>query len=218
MVTYSNGGKYAYFDGLRFCRDARTGYYLNSTIHKRLHRFVYERVNGDIPAGFQVHHKDHNKDNNEPENLELLTAKQHRRRHADEMTDDLRHKLKNNMIQKAIPAAAKWHKTELGHEWHKRHYEVASDALRARVSRICKQCGKPFDGILNDKNVYCSNACRSAHRREAGIDNEYRKCVVCGAMFSVNRYSGTKCCSRSCAARLRGQNLRDQKTAAETCV
>ena len=85
MVTYSQDKKYAYFNNLKFCKDEKTGYYLNSTMHKRLHRYVYEYVNGKIPEGLQIHHKDHDKGNNEPENLELLTKRQHVKRHSDEM-------------------------------------------------------------------------------------------------------------------------------------
>lgn len=203
MVSYSEDRKFAYFDGLRFCRDEKTGYYLNATIHKRLHRYVYEHVNGKIPAGYQIHHIDHDKGNNEPENLELLTSKQHSQRHSMEMTDELRQRLHDNMLNKAIPAAASWHGSEAGHEWHKRHYDEMNGALHATIKRICKQCGKSFEGIKNGRNAFCSNACNSAWRRASGVDNEDRKCPVCGTVFSVNKYAKTVCCSRSCVMRLR---------------
>lgn len=202
MVSYSENRKFAYFDGLRFCRDEKTGYYLNATIHKRLHRYVYERVNGKIPNGMQIHHIDHDKGNNEPENLELLTVRQHRQRHSEEMSDELREKLHANMLCKAIPAAASWHGSAEGHKWHKQHYEQMCAAMHVTVKRICKQCGRAFDGVLNENNAFCSNACRSAWRRASGVDNEDRKCVICGTTFSVNKYAKTVCCSRSCAMRL----------------
>ena len=40
--------KYQYFNGLKFTRDDKTGYYLNSTIRKRMHRYVWEFYNGQI--------------------------------------------------------------------------------------------------------------------------------------------------------------------------
>lgn len=207
MVSYSDNRKFAYFDGLRFCRDEKTGYYLNATTHKRLHRYVYERVNGRIPAGMQIHHIDHDKSNNEPENLELLTVKQHRQRHSEEMSDGLREKLRDNMLCKAIPAAASWHGSAAGREWHKRHYEQMGAAMHVKVKRVCKQCGKTFDGVQNDRNVFCSGACSSAWRRASGVDNEDRQCAVCGALFSVNKYAKTVCCSRHCAGQLRQRTL-----------
>lgn len=203
MVSYSEDRKFAYFDGLRFCRDEKTGYYLNAVTHKRLHRYVYERVNGKIPAGYQIHHIDHDKGNNEPENLELLTAKQHRQRHSEEMTDEQRQRRRDNMLYKAIPAAASWHRSDKAKEWHKSQYERTKQLLHISGIMICKQCGKAYEGKINGRNAFCSNACRSAWRRASGIDNEDRKCRVCGAIFSANKYAKTVCCSKSCAMRLR---------------
>lgn len=203
MVSYSENKKFAYFDGLRFCRDDKTGYYLNATIRKRLHRYVYERVNGKIPAGYQIHHIDHDKGNNEPENLELLTVTQHRKKHSEEIPDELREFYRRNMRTKAMPAAVTWHKSEAAKEWHKTQYESMKEKLHAKADMVCKQCGKTYEGMINGRNAFCSNACRSSWRRESGVDNVDRKCIVCGAMFSVNKYAKKVCCSRSCAMRLR---------------
>lgn len=203
MVTYSQDKKYAYFGGLRFCRDDRTGYYLNSTTHKRLHRCVYESANGKIPDGFQVHHIDHDKSNNELGNLELLTAKQHRKRHSDEMPEELRVFLRKNMIENAGPAAAKWHGSDEGKEWHRKHYEEMKSSLHTKKKLVCKNCGKEYETVDTGKNSFCSNACKSAWRRKSGVDNERRKCAICGGEFTANKYSGARCCSGSCAMKLR---------------
>lgn len=48
---------------------------------KKAHRIIYEALNGKIPDGYVVHHKDENKSNNSPENLELLSDKDHRALH-----------------------------------------------------------------------------------------------------------------------------------------
>ena len=202
MVTYTEDKKFAYFDGLRFCRDEKTGYYLNARTHKRLHRYVYEKENGAIPDGYHVHHIDHDKGNNEPDNLALMTGSQHLKLHGEEITDEQREWRRNNVITKAVPAAKAWQGTEAGRAWHKKHYENMKDALYARKQRTCKQCGATFSGTLSDKNCFCSNACKSAWRRAAGLDEEQRVCAVCGKLFTVNRYSKTKCCSRSCGNRM----------------
>ena len=218
MVEYSDNGKYAFIDGLTFCRDEKTGYYLNSTIHKRLHRYVYERENGPIQPGFHVHHKDHDRGNNEPENLELLSAKDHSNRHREEMPDELREWYRENMLKSAIPKAKAWHKSGDGREWHKQHYDSVRSVIHREGDMVCKQCGKLYQGIVNGKNAFCSNVCKSAWRRKEGIDNVERECTICGRTFTANKYSETVCCSRSCAMRLRGKNLRNQKTAAAACL
>lgn len=45
------------------------------------HSIVWERHNGKIPLGMQVHHKDFNKVNNSIENLQLVTPLEHKRIH-----------------------------------------------------------------------------------------------------------------------------------------
>ena len=81
MIIYEND--YAIVDGYKFRKDQKTGYYLSNNINGRrlrLHRYIYEKYNGEIPKGYDIHHKDHNKKNNTLENLDrtfsytILTA------------------------------------------------------------------------------------------------------------------------------------------------
>ena len=44
-------------------------------------RLVYKKAYGDIPDGFDIHHKDSNPCNNAPSNLEALSRKDHAMRH-----------------------------------------------------------------------------------------------------------------------------------------
>ena len=44
---------------------------------KTLHRLIWEKHNGGIPKGYQVHHIDGNKLNNDISNLQLLSAEEH---------------------------------------------------------------------------------------------------------------------------------------------
>lgn len=46
---------------------------------KRIHRLVAETYIGDIPTGYQVHHKDGDKQNNHVENLEIIHPVDHRK-------------------------------------------------------------------------------------------------------------------------------------------
>lgn len=81
-VEYSQDRKTAYFDGYKFRRDAKTGYYLaNKPTYQgkreRLHCYVWRYFNGPIPDGFHVHHVDENKSNNDIENLRCIPPKLH---------------------------------------------------------------------------------------------------------------------------------------------
>ena len=50
--------------------------------NKKVHVYVWERLNGKKPKGFDIHHKDFNKANYELDNLELLSLSDHRKIHA----------------------------------------------------------------------------------------------------------------------------------------
>jgi hypothetical protein len=195
--------KYQYFNGLKFTRDDKTGYYLNSTKRKRMHRYVWEYYNGAIPKGYEIHHKDGNKANNDISNLELLTAEAHQRYHAEHLTDEQRQKLAESLNRNARPAAIAWHKSAQGSEWHKKHYENTKEALHLKTQIICENCGAEFIGALNSK--FCCNACKSAYRRKIGADNIESECPICNKLFYTNKFAPAETCSRSCANRLRAK-------------
>lgn len=47
------------------------------------HRLVLHEAGVDLPEGHHVHHKNHDKHDNRRENLEVLSATEHRRQHVD---------------------------------------------------------------------------------------------------------------------------------------
>lgn len=195
-VQYIEKTKYAYFNGYKFTRDDKTGYYLSSTIdgkRYRLHRYIWEYYNGKIPKGYHIHHKDHNKNNNEISNLELLTKEEHSKRHSEEMSEELKEKYRENLNKNARPKAIEWHKSKEGIEWHKKQYEV-SLVKREKVKFICEYCGKEYETYKQQKNRFCSLKCKSAYRRESGIDNIERICLNCKQPFMTNKYGTTKYC------------------------
>lgn len=202
MVRYESDGKFAYFNGLKFTRDDKTGYYLNSTIRKRLHRYVWEYFNGHVPTNYCVHHKDGDKSNNNIKNLVLINPSKHATLHGIENSLSVQwlNKARENMRVNVIPAAVKWHKSNEGREWHARHYQKVKHKLRAKETKTCECCGREYEGFK--VNRFCSNKCKSAWRRRAGVDNETRICAYCEREFETNKYDKAKCCSMSCSNRL----------------
>jgi len=198
-------GDLAFADGYKFRKDKKTGYYLSSrkigTSRVRLHRYMWMKYYGEIPKGFEVHHKDGDKDNNEIENLELLSKKKHLKWHADNIPEELMVKWKENFEKKARPKAIEWHKSEEGRRFHQK---IAKKSWENRKPKIytCKNCGKKFESLKYGGVKYCSPTCRTDFRVKSGVDSEIRECVVCGTKFSVNKYRNKKTCSRSCASKL----------------
>jgi len=203
-VEYSENKDLAIFNGLKFRRDKKTGYYLNSSIHKRLHVYVWEYFNGEVPNGYQVHHKK-GKQNNDIEYLEPLTQKEHMKLHGETETDERKEWKRNNLKENVRPKASEWHKSEEGREWHKKHFEQFKDKIFTKHIKVCDYCKKKYE-TTQDSSRFCSNKCSSAWRRKEGLDNVKRTCIYCGEEFGINKYAKTETCSRSCASKIAYQN------------
>ena len=189
--------KYKYYHNIKFTLDEKSGYYQNSTIHKSLHRFVWEENNGVIPKGYEIHHIDFNKSNNHISNLIMLSKKEHLEIHSKSLTAEQRQFRRNNMNNVARPKAIEWHKSKEGLEWHKKHYQECLKESKPKMKRVCVFCGSEFIGYSNSN--YCSNKCKSAQRRKSGKDKITVKCIICGNYFRTNKYRPAKTCSKSCA-------------------
>ena len=189
MIKYEND--YAYVDGYKFKKNLRDNYYLSSTNignrRKRLHIYIWEKYNGEIPKGYDIHHIDHNKDNNEINNLKMILKREHSILHSKELTEEQKVKKIKNINEKARPKAIEWHKSNKGKEWHKKQYEISLGKMEKEKMQ-CLYCGAEYYSINHGNNKFCSNNCKSTYRRKLGIDNVDRKCVECGRIFRINKY------------------------------
>ncbi|HXI14811.1 MAG TPA: HNH endonuclease signature motif containing protein [Chloroflexota bacterium] len=207
------------FNGITFRRypDSKNGsdrvYFTSHAGHRRrgvgrLHEEIWKAANGPIPPEHHIHHRDHNPLNNELDNLDCLPAAEHRALHGNERRGKSEpwHK---DALARARAKAAEWHASDAGRAWHSEHGKRTWQG-RQPHARICDQCAREFQCItLRDSDRFCSNVCRSQWRRASGVDDEDRICAACGTVFRINRYYKARCCSRTCAQRLR----RDQRTA-----
>ena len=68
------------FNGEKFTL-RNNGYYGKTYGDRELmHRYVWRFYKGDIPKGYDIHHKDRNKTNNKIENLEIYEKSEHARK------------------------------------------------------------------------------------------------------------------------------------------
>ena len=193
---------YQEFAGIKFREEWPGGYYIHnfSGYNIRMHRFVWEYYNGEIPKGYDVHHVDGDKSNNDISNLQLLKSSDHKKLHSDDLTDEEREWRRQNLSNKARPKAIEWHKSEEGSKWHSEHIKQQHmDGVFKRTLK-CTQCGKDFIGFYRQGNNFCSSACSAKYRRLKGLDNVTRTCVICGKDFETNKYKKTQCCSSHCSS------------------
>lgn len=180
--------------------------YLKKTINGKdayLHRVIYEEVNGRIPKGMHIHHKDGNELNNSIENLELLTPAEHANEHMDEEGREWRRK---NLSENARPKASEWHRDPANRQ---HHVDIGGMAYKNfnPEDKQCQKCNKPFrPKKLGSLDKFCSNSCKSAARRDSGVDDIEVKCELCGAAFMKNKYLKNVFCSKSCAMKARWKN------------
>lgn len=159
-----------------------------------LHRLVYEDNFGKIPKGMHVHHKDGNEANNSPDNLELLTPKEHSNEHMD---DERAERCRKNLNKNARPKACEWHKDPANKEHHVRLGYLSWESFEPKEMR-CLHCDNKYMSKTRRVDKYCSNKCRAAARRSSGVDNIKKHCEFCGCEFVADKYAKTRFCSRSC--------------------
>lgn len=189
------------FDGKRFVKDKKHGYYHThyGKTTKLLHRVVWESYNGKIPKGFHIHHKDGNKDNNDISNLEMISAREHLSNHGKKNFNSKKDFFLSH-LNKIQELAKDWHSSDEGREWHSAHAKAVFESM-PYVKKNCLVCGKEYEvkKVVQNRSKFCSNNCKSKFRRDSGIDNIKVVCPVCGKTFSKNKYSKQITCSKECS-------------------
>lgn len=219
------------FDGHRFVRNKKTGYYLSSKQIKnnkryRLHRYVWEYYHGEVPEGYCVHHIDGNKNNNGILNLTIIPKGKHVQHHSLEKHNN--EEWHNFWRKRFEPVRQK------GTDIYKHNKEKRSLAAKKAWKTIrqtrepaiikCAVCGKEKKTYYPERTCYCSKKCyQKAFRKNFKEKHGYcydkyvrpkrikpKKepkpktviiCAVCGKPKETYLPEQTKFCSRACKAR-----------------
>ena len=203
----------------KFYRNKRGNFCCTTSIY----RFIWIYFNGDIPEGYDVHHRDFNHDNNDISNLELLTKDEHKKIHGwTEKKLSSKNKIcaccgikfeasNGNRIycsSKCRRRARRIRQSETkvcivcGKEFLVDKHDDAKccsnkcsrELLKKREEKICPVCGKNFSAAVSRNRKYCSHACAT----EAMKTREIRICVHCGKEFFARSTRNQKFCSREC--------------------
>jgi hypothetical protein len=172
---------------------------------KALHRVVWEFFKGPIPPGHHIHHVNGDWSNNDISNLECLSPKEHGERHKGENIETYRENLRN----KARPAASKWHGSEEGRKWHSEKAIKQWETAERKPVGTCAGCGGPVLSFCETKRSrdgmrYCSRRCIERVVRRDGLYVKTANCPICGKEFTQNKYRAKpETCSRLCGAQLR---------------
>ena len=166
---------------------------------KALHRQIWYDNNGKIPKGMDVHHVDENPFNNTIDNLELISRSDHCKMHMAKRVKKNPEYFKR-LAQVGREHSKEWHRSDKGRLWHSKQAKQAFKQAFIEKETHCIKCGVKYITKKPGNYKFCSNKCKSAHRRESGIDNEERTCEHCGISFVINKYTKTKSCSKLCSS------------------
>ena len=180
-----NGKTYYQYEGRYFTRH-----------DKKMHRDVWEFYNGEIPKGHHIHHIDGDVTNNDISNLQLMEAKEHLKMEGKKRAMENPQWVKE-FQSKGILKAKEWHKSEEGRKWHSEKSKKQWENPSVFFHR-CIQCKLLYESFKSKGSIFCSNNCKSAHRRSNGVDNIKRNCVVCGIEFECNKHTPQSKCKRGC--------------------
>lgn len=187
--------------GRKFYLDKLKGYWISTDYPRiRAHRWVWMNTHGVIPKGFHIHHKDEDKSNNIISNLQLVHCARHLSMHAS--TPENKKRVKE-LVDTIRPLTKHWHASPEGKAWHKFHAIKCKFGKNAPVDYICELCSSPFKSSKLNRTRFCSNACKSKWRRNAGIDDVDRICERCEKIFRINKYSKQRYCAKTCLSTLR---------------
>lgn len=180
--------------GKKFYLDRETGYWISTTCPKiRAHRWVYEYHYGPIEDSYHIHHIDGNKSNNDILNLKKVTEYEHFMLHLTEA----KREWSRRWVEIIRPLTKEWHSSEEGRKWHVEH-GIRCWANKQEVQKSC-YCGNVYK-TKTYHQAFCSNKCKSAHRRLIGLDNVQRICEKCGSTFMRSKYGKQKFCGRKCGS------------------
>lgn len=134
------------WNGLKWYRNAKDGYYRDSSGGVLLHVAVWVHHHGRLPNGYEVHHLDHDRSNNASTNLDSGSLSDHRAYHT----------------QRRVTEDKTW------------AAQLTTEAARARANKLwaereprpfpCANCGAIFQ-TRGMRPMYCRPACAAAARR-----------------------------------------------------
>lgn len=173
----------------------------NDDHYGTIHRDIWRYYCGEIPDGYEVHHKDLNPENNDISNLQILTRAEHRKLHQNMAKLHLERTFSTYTCEncgKTFKARTDSNRKFCSYKCRRaKEFELKR---KEKSRRICKNCGKEFFAA-RDIQAFCCDNCRRLyyHKKE----KRYEKvCPICGKTFKT-RTEKSVCCSIKCANALR---------------
>jgi hypothetical protein len=186
------------YNGYTFTKHPKQKYFYATVKGKKesLHRKTWSDINGIIPKGYHIHHKDGNQFNNDISNLEPIEAFKHISEHAKESFKSNPERF-YKLAEIGREYAKEWHRSIIGIEWHKQNAKNTSFGKFDYGMDKCEYCESEYQRKTKSTR-FCSCKCKSAWRRKNKPDRKMVNCQTCKIEFETHKYLPNKYCSKEC--------------------
>ncbi len=178
------------FDGHLFYKNNSGHFNCNYSIHRAIWEYYY----GEIPEGYDIHHRDENKSNNVISNLQPLTKSEHKTLHNKNVVPK-KYTCENcgKIFFSTNTGITKFCSKKCFNENYKKSEEN-------QEIRECVICGKKFKVFKYSVAKCCSPSCiselalKTLHKPQR--ETLEKTCPVCGEIFKTK--INAKFCSKKC--------------------
>ena len=131
-----------------------------------LHRMVWTCYNGEIPDGYDIHHKDFDKNNNDISNLVALPKSVHQSLHARTNGKKTR---KNRGKFICVNCGREYEADDNEHNLYcsKKCLENYKKFVLYAETRVCVHCGKEFSAYKYGHQKFCCHKCSTDHNKKS---------------------------------------------------
>lgn len=162
---------------------------------KYLNREIFAYYYGEIPEGYEIHHKNENKTDNDISNLQMLTKSEHMFLHSQNKAVLTEFTCKEcGKIFYANKTVKNYFCSPKCRSAWRRHNRIDD------IEKPCSYCGKIFTSNKYDNSDYCSSACanRAKSNHKVLHKKTFFKCQVCGKIYKSQNNGHNKFCSNHC--------------------
>lgn len=190
------------YDGQTYYIQSTGRYFQNGNrkaSERLLHRYIWTKHRGEIPEGYDIHHKNENWEDNSLSNLCIMPKGDHLRLHLSKrLKNPHYYRTRLRQLKVARESAKAWHSSEEGIKWHREH---AKESLRLtpKKERTCIHCGHKWKTTYHHAK-FCCRSCSSCYYIMHKARKDERLCGHCGKKFLVPYMRKTRFCSPQCTA------------------